>query len=137
MHMVESERHQQMKRAAAAVLESEGYNIVMEKRIGGARIDVFGENIDETVAVEVGQLGNERARHIENECDRLVHIPYERIESSEVKDPEGRKRANIVVRKNNWDILGGLVGTRGRSQLLRDMVQSYIEIFGEGEQHAE
>ena len=137
MYMVESDRHNQMKRAAAAVLNSEGYNVVMEKPIGGARIDVYGETIDETVAVEVGQLSNERARHIENECDRLVHIPYERIESSETEDRGESKRTNIVVGKDEWEILGDIVGSRGRSQLLRDMMQSYIDIFGEEEQHAE
>ena len=128
--MVESDRHKQMKRAAAAVLESEGYDVQFEKPLSHVRPDVFAESIDETVAVEIGNLGNQRADELRDVCDRLVHIPYGEYEDSNPSSDTETARRNLVVNEAEWEKFGNNVGSRQRSKTVRDMITVYNRMFG-------
>ena len=107
----------------------EGYDVQTEHRESGARIDVYGNRNDETVAVEVGDLPNERAEYLDDEYTRFVHIPYTEFATSE--NTPNKKRTNISIDPDSWDRFSEVVENQSRSQVIRDFVRVYNQLNGE------
>jgi len=130
--MGESGTHLHMKRVAASVLKNEGYDVDVERDCGGTTIDVYGMKDGEVVAVEVGDLSHERATAIKDNVTNLVHVPYDDVLfNNSGSKTTGDKRTNVVVNGDDWEQLAEYVGSRGRSETVRQLIRMYNQLAEE------
>lgn len=131
-NVVESETHKHMKRVATAVLDTLGYDASTELDDGNVRVDVHAEKDNRTIAIEVGDLGNERAEYLKEEYDELVHIPYEDIAAGRGDEIDGDMRTNVMMNEQHWGQLASVAGKQGRSKVVRELIAAYLQL-SEGE----
>jgi len=129
--MAESNNHEMLKRVAESVLRMDGYEVEKERFLAGSRVDVYGDRNGETVAVEIGNLENERADYIKENVDELVHVPYGEYDPDGHTMGRSKKRVNVSLDGDDWDRLSELVGDRNRSELIRQFISVYLKLNSE------
>ena len=75
----ESGAHDRLKEFYKSYLEKRGYRVCLEKRImnGKYRIDVYGENVDDVVLVEIGTIQRKgKLEELRANFKKVIHIPY-------------------------------------------------------------
>lgn len=73
---MEGEDHKKLKSRAAAKMEKKGYDVEKEKKLdNGLIVDVYANDAEETVIIEVGSLNGEgRFEELRKCADRVVHM---------------------------------------------------------------
>lgn len=75
--MTESDSHIRYKQVMKDRMEEKGYSSTTEKHLeNGLIVDVYSENKEESVAIEIGALnGENRIEKLKEVVDRVIHLP--------------------------------------------------------------
>lgn len=77
--MNESKAHLDLKEKAKRILKAEGFTndeIIEEYTDAGVRVDCVGLKENFSIAIECGDVGENRLNFLKEHFDKVIHLPY-------------------------------------------------------------